>query len=618
MCVGRPWRTSASTCRRGLTIAKSYGILTILRRLLRQVRPYWPHIGGLLLLSLLLSLLTLLVPLPLKIAVDSAIGSHPLPGFLGALPAAVVRSDVAVLILAAFLVMMVALFIGLVELASSVLQTYTGEKLVLSFRAQLLRHAQRLSLLYHDSRGTTDSAYRIQYDAPSLKWIVADSLPMLTTTVITLFGMLYVTFRIDWQLALVALAVSPFLFLSAWTYGRRLRARWREIYQLDSSALSVVQEALAAIRVVQAFGRETRERERFVRRSGESVRTRIRVTFIEGGFALLVGLTTAAGTAAVLFVGVRNVQAGALTLGDLLLVMGYLAQLYTLLNQLSKSNTALQSSLASAERAFSLLDEAPDVVERPDARPLEHASGAVTFGDVSFAYRENHPVLRNVSFEVDPGTRVGISGTTGAGKTTLMSLLIRFYDPTAGQVLLDGVDLRDFRIADLRNQFAIVLQEPVLFSTSIAENIAYARPGASEEEIVEAAKAANAHEFIMSLPRGYENEVGERGVSLSGGERQRIALARAFLKDAPILILDEPTSSVDTQTEAAIMEAMERLMSGRTTFMIAHRLATLANCDARLEVEDGRVVNFEQQRTAISGVGKNVAESLHESREVRE
>jgi len=213
---------------------------------------------------------------------------------------------------------------------------------------------------------------------------------------------------------------------------------------------------------------------------------------------------------------------------------------------------------------------------------------------------------------------VGISGTTGAGKTTLMSLLIRFYDPTAGQVLLDGVDLRDYRIADLRNQFAFVLQEPVLFSTSIAENIAYARPGTGKEEIVEAAKAANAHEFIIGLPHGYESLVGERGVSLSGGERQRIALARAFLKDAPILILDEPTSSVDTHTEVAIMEAMERLMRGRTTFMIAHRQGTLANCDARLEVEDGRVVRFEQQRTAISGVGKNVAESLHKSREVRE
>jgi ATP-binding cassette, subfamily B, bacterial len=597
-----------------VTITKSHDTLTLLQRLLRQVRPYWPHIGGLLLLSLLLSLLTLLVPLPLKIAVDSAIGSHPLPGFLDALPAAVARSDVAVLILAAFLVMMVALFLGLVELASSVLKTYTGEKLVLSFRAQLFRHAQRLSLMYHDSRGTTDSAYRIQYDAPSLKWIVAGSLPSLATAVVTLLGMVYVTFRIDWQLGLVALAVSPFLFLSAWAYGRRLRNRWREIYQLDSSALSVVQEALAAIRVVQAFGRETSEGERFFRRSGESMRTRIRVTFIEGGFALLVGLTTAAGTAAVLFVGVRNVQAGALTLGDLLLVMSYLAQLYALLKQLSKSTTGLQSSLASAERAFSLLDEEPDVVERREARPLERASGAVTFDEVSFAYRENHPVLRNVSFEVDPGTRVGISGTTGAGKTTLMSLLIRFYDPSAGQVLLDGVDLRDYRIADLRNQFAIVLQEPVLFSTSIAENIAYARHGAKEEEIVEAAKAANAHEFIVGLPHGYESRVGERGASLSGGERQRVALARAFLKDAPILILDEPTSSVDTKTEAAIMEAMERLMRERTTFMIAHRLGTLANCDVRLQIEGGRVVNFEQ-RVMGAGAGGNAARSLHRSEE---
>jgi ATP-binding cassette, subfamily B, bacterial len=606
----RPWCTSATTYGRVVTVAKTYDILALLRRLFRQARPYWPHIGGLLLLSLLLSLLTLLVPLPLKIAVDSAIGSHPLPGFLDALvPANVARSRVGVLVLAVFLVVTVALLLGLTDLASSVLQTYTGEKLVLSFRAQLFRHAQRLSLLYHDSRGTTDSAYRIQYDAPSLQWIVTDSLPSLATTGITLAGMVYVTFRIDWQLGLVALAVSPFLFLSAWAYGRRLRHRWREIYQLDSSALSVVQEALAAIRVVQAFGRETHEGERFVHRSGESMQTRIRVAFIEGGFALLVGLTTAAGTAAVLFVGVRNVRSGALTLGELLLVMGYLASLYALLNQLSKANTTLQSSLASAERAFALLDEAPDVVERPEARPLERASGAVTFNDVSFAYRENHAVLRNVSFEVNPGTRVGISGRTGAGKTTVMSLLTRFYDPTAGQILLDGDDLRDYRIADLRNQFAIVLQEPMLFSTSIAENIAYARPGASEEEIVEAAKAANAHEFIMGFPRGYENRVGERGMSLSGGERQRIALARAFLKDAPILILDEPTSSVDTKTEAAIMEAMERLMRGRTTFMIAHRLGTLANCDVRLEIKEGRVVRLEQQRIPTASTSKNMAEA---------
>ena len=242
----------------------------------------------------------------------------------------------------------------------------------------------------------------------------------------------------------------------------------------------------------------------------------------------------------------------------------------------------------------------------------------MTFTDVSFAYRESHPVLRSVSLEVDPGTRVGISGRTGAGKTTLMSLLTRFYDPTAGQVLLDGVDLRDYRIADLRNQFAIVLQEPVLFSTSVAENIAYARPGASEEEIVKAAKAANAHEFIVGLPRGYESRVGERGMSLSGGERQRIALARAFLKDAPILILDEPTSSVDTETEAAIMEAMERLMRGRTTFMIAHRLGTLANCDARLQIEDGCVVRLEQRLIPGASTSKNMAEVLPRSQGTHE
>jgi ATP-binding cassette, subfamily B, bacterial len=584
--------------------------LTLLRRLVRQARPSLPHIVVLLLLGLLSTPLALLTPLPLKIAVDSVIGSRPLPGFLDALlPAAAVGSSTAILILAAGLIVAVTLLSELVDLASSLLSAYTGEKLVLDLRARLFRHAQRLSLMYHDSRGTTDTAYRIQYDASSIRWIMTDVLPSLVTAVVMLGGMAYVTFRIDWRLALVALAVSPFLALSGWVYGQRLRRRWGKVYELDSSALSVVEEVLASIRVVQAFGQEAREGERFVYRSSESLRTRVHVAFIEGGFSLVVGLITAAGTAAVLFVGVRAVLSGAFTLGDLLLVMGYLGLLYGPLNEISNSKATLQGALASAERAFSLLDKVPDVVERPDALPLVRASGTVVFRDVSFAYREDHRVLHDVSFEVYPGTRLGISGKTGAGKTTLMSLLTRFYDPTVGQVLLDGVDLRDYKLADLRNQFAIVLQEPVLFSTSIAENIAYARPEASKEEIVEAAKAANAHEFVVGLPRGYETEVGERGMSLSGGERQRIALARAFLKDAPILILDEPTSSVDTNTEAAIMEAMERLMRGRTTFMIAHRLSTLANCDARLQIEDGRVVKFDR-RVLTAGVGESTAGSL--------
>jgi ATP-binding cassette subfamily B protein len=381
-------------------------------------------------------------------------------------------------------------------------------------------------------------------------------------------------------------------------YGRRLRRRSREVRKLESATLAVVQEVLAAVRVVKAFGQEDRERDRFVRQSEEGTRARLRVTLASGVLGLLVGLTIAGGTAAVLFLGVRHVQAGILTLGELLLVMAYLAQLYGPMETVSKKVADLQASLVGAERAFALLDEAPDVRERPDARPLARAEGAVTFRDVSFAYPDNPPVLHHVSFTVEPGTRVGIEGTTGAGKTTLVSLLTRFYDPTAGQILLDGVDLRDYRLADLRHQFAIVLQDAVLFSATVADNIAYARPDATDAEIIAAAKAANAHDFISRLPQGYETLVGERGMRLSGGERQRLALARAFLKDAPLLILDEPTSSVDSRTEGLIMDALERLMRGRTTFIIAHRLSTLASCDVRLRVEHGRLGGRERPRAA--------------------
>jgi ATP-binding cassette, subfamily B, bacterial len=287
------------------------------------------------------------------------------------------------------------------------------------------------------------------------------------------------------------------------------------------------------------------------------------------------------------------VRSGVITLGQLLMVLSYLAQLYDPLKTISRKAASLQSYLASAERVFALLDEPPDVPERPHARPLGYASGAVTFRSVSFAYEPGRPVLRDVSFEVPPGARVAIVGTTGAGKTTLVSLLTRFYDPSSGAILLDGVDLRDYRVGDLRNQFAIVLQEPVLFSTSIGENIGYGRPGASEIDVVQAAKAAGAHDFIAALPQGYATPVGERGLQLSGGERQRVALARAFLKDAPLLVLDEPTSSVDVTTEAAILEAMARLMRGRTAFLITHRASALVGCDVRLHLEQGRLVRGE-------------------------
>ena len=568
----------------------SHPDFALYHRLLKQVRPYRRHIAATLLLSLFSSPLVLLTPLPLKIAVDSVIGSHAVPGFLDALfPAFVTGSDTALLILAAALFVAVALLTQFQGLGVSLLGKYTGERLALGFRAQLFRHVQRLSLSYHDSKGTADSAYRIHYDAPAIQYVAVDTVIPILAAAFTLTSMFYVTARISWQLALVVLAVSPALFLVSRAYGRRLRSQWHDVKELESSALSVVQEALSAARLVKAFGQEDREEERFVRRAGEGARERVRLALIEGGFRLMVGLTMSAGTAAVLFIGARQVQSGALTLGDLLLVMGYLSQLYRPVETMRKKVADLGSSLASAERAFRLLDEAPDVPERADARPLTRAQGAVAFRDVSFAYDADYPVLMNISFEVAPGTSVGIAGATGAGKTTIVSLLSRFYDPTGGHILVDGVDLRDCKLADLRNQFAIVPQEPVLFSTSIAENIAYARPGASHGDIVASAKAADAHEFIVNLPQGYEAPVGERGMRLSGGERQRISLARAFLKDAPILILDEPTSSVDMRTEATIMEAMERLMVGRTTFMIAHRLSTLEKCQKLMVIEGGRL-----------------------------
>jgi ATP-binding cassette subfamily B protein len=535
--------------------------------------------------------LALLQPLPIKIAVDSVLGDHPLPRFVGALvPDPLAASREGRLAVAVVLLVGTALLLRLQVLGTWLLTTWTSQRMVLDFRARLFRRAQRVSLAYHDTRGTTDSSYRILYDAPSIQHLAIDGVLPFLTSAVSFGAMLLVMALLSLELAGVALAIAPVLFLATHHYGRRLRQRWRSVKKLESASLSVVQEALSAVRVVKAFGREEREESRFEEVSNRGIRENLAVARAESVFGIVIGLTLAVGTASVLWIGVRRVEARALTVGDLLLVMAYVAQMYEPLRTMSKKLAGLQGSLASAERAFELLDEAKEVPEKPDARSLPSARGAIRFERVSFTYDGRKPALADLSFEVEAGARVGIAGRTGAGKTTLVSLLMRFYDVTSGRILLDGVDLRDIRLRDLRNQFAIVLQEPVLFSASIAENIAYARPEAGADEIVAAARAANAHDFIAGLPDGYATLVGERGMKLSGGERQRISLARAFLKDAPILVLDEPTSAVDTRTERGILEAMERLMAGRTTFIIAHRLGTLTGCDVRLELEQGRLV----------------------------
>jgi ATP-binding cassette subfamily B protein len=581
--------------------SRLYRDVAIYRRLLREGRPQRRLLVVTFVVWLLATPLTLLTPVPLAIAVNSAVGHHPLPGALRwMLPGGLARSQTAVLIFAALMMVVVVVLVEAQLMVASVLSTYTGEQMTLGLRGKLFAHAERLSLTYHDTRGTADSAYRMQMDAPAIQYVLVDGAIPAIAALITIGSMLYVTLRIDWQLGLVALGITPVLIFVLKVSRARFRRQSHEIKELESSALRVSQEVLTTLRVVKAFGQEHREHERFVLRSGEGARARIHNAFTQGVFGVVVGLIMALGSATVLYVGVRHVEARIITLGSLLVVMGYLTQLYDPLRTVSRKIATLQLRLASAERAFSLLDETPEVIEKPKARPLERARGHISFRGVNFAYDSERPILRDLSFDVPPATRVGIAGATGAGKTTLLNLLLRFYDPLSGQILLDRVDLCDYRIADLRRQFAIVLQEPVLFSTTIGENISYGRPAASSEELVAAAEAANVHDFISALPDGYETVVGERGMSVSGGERQRISIARAFLKDAPILLLDEPTSSVDTQTEAGILEAMERLMQGRTVFMIAHRTSTLQNCDLRLELREGRLVAVTENRNAIA------------------
>jgi len=565
-----------------------------------QARRYWLHIAAFFVVSLLSTPLTLLMPVPLRLVVDSVLGSRPLPSVIAAIVPRAMSTGGKLLAAAAILNVAVVLLVYLQSLTTWLLQTYVGERVSLDFKARLFRHIQRLSLSFHDARGTADSIYSIQYDALSIRHIAVSGVIPFVSSGVLLTGMIWVMGTIDWTLAVIALAVAPVLYALTGFSRRLVREEWSKVKEMESSAMSVVHEVLNAMRVVKAFGAEDFEQKRFLSHSDRTVRGQLRLALFEGGFDVFVGLTIASGAAAVLVIGAMHVQRGGLTVGQLLMVMTYVAQLYAPLETIGKTVTQLQSSFASAHRAFSLLDEAPDVHDRPDAWPLPRAAGHLTFQNVSFSYDGARPVLQGISFDAPPCTRVGLIGGSGSGKTTLLKLLTRFYDPTEGRILLDGIDLRNYRLRDLRRQFAIVLQEPVLFSTSIAENIAYARPDARELEIVAAAKAAHAHEFITKFPDGYGTTVGERGAELSGGERQRVSIARAFLKRAPILILDEPTSSVDDNTEALILAAMEDLMRGRTTFIVTHRPSLLRHCDVILHLEQGRLVKAAQNEAVAA------------------
>ena len=566
----------------------------IYRRLMLEARPQWPMIGALLLLYLSAIPLKLLSPLPIKIGIDSVIEGKPLPGLVESItPGAAVGDPASLLVMAAVMLLIITLLQYTHAMGVWLLHTWVGQKLLIAFRAKLFRHLQRLSLRYHAKKGSGDSVYRVLQDAPSIQWIAIDGLVPFLTDLAMIFSMIAVIAMLDLSLALVAVSVAPVLFFLARRSSRKLRDEWNKAKKVEARALNVVQETIGALQVVKAFGREGTHLDQFVDASVEGSRKQMRVAWLKGSFDVAVGMTIGLGSAATLYLGVRHVQDGSLTIGNLWVIITYLAMLFGPMERISKKVADLQASVAGAQRAFELLDEAPDVAENPHAKPMPRARGEVTLEGVGFEYTAGVPVLSGVDLKITPGERIGIVGQTGAGKTTFVGLLMRFFDATEGRVLIDGQDVRDVKVADLRNQFAMVLQEPVLFSTTIYENIAYARPDAERDQVIEAAKAAHAHDFISEMTNGYDTTVGERGLFLSGGERQRIALARAFLKDAPILILDEPTSAVDNDTESLIMDAVERLMEGRTTLMIAHRTRTLTRCRRILRVGEGKIVESE-------------------------
>lgn len=525
----------------------------------------------------------------MQVMVDNVLGDKPLSPTMEAIFGKV--SDHRYLLMVS--VVIAGLAITLAGDLFGILESYVNTKLELSmardFRSDLFLHAQRLSLAFHDHRRSGMLIYAVNFQADAVPGVVM-VVPELAQSAITLVGMFWITYQMDHTLALVSLVVVPFLYYSVGFYVKHIQNRLMDVKMREGETLSIIHEAMSMLRVIVAFGRENHEHERFREQSLDAMNARVKLTVRQTFFGLAVGMITSIGTALVLGFGAYHALEGKLTVGQLLVVLAYVAAIYAPLEAISHTVGSLQDQLADLRIAFQLLDTPLDIKDAPDAVECGKSSGHLRFENIDFSYAERPGTLKNISFEALAGSVVALVGPTGAGKTTLMSLIPRFYDASAGRVLLDGRDIRSLKLKSLRDQVSIVLQEPLLFSTTIADNIRYGRLDATEEEIMAAAQSANAHDFIMALPDKYHTQIGERGAQLSGGERQRIAVARAFLKDAPILILDEPTSSIDAKTESVILDALDRLMAGRTTFIVAHRLSTIRNAEKILVINHGELV----------------------------
>jgi subfamily B ATP-binding cassette protein MsbA len=558
------------------------------RSIVDFLRPHWKALALALLAVVGEAGTDLLQPWPLKIVLDYLLQSKKPPTWMAVPLRWIGPNKLAVLNFAVLAVAVIAIVGAISSYLENYLTASVGQSVMHDLRRTLYHHIHRLSLAEHDEKRTGDLIGRVTTDIEAIQSFITTALLGILSSVLTLVGIIGIMLYLNWRFTLISLAIAPVLFVVVYT--RRIKKASRAVRKKESELLSIVQEVFSSIRVVKAFAREDYEERRFERQSLENVETALLGRNIKGTLSPIVDIIVAIGTCLMLGYGARLVLAGQLTPGGLVLFLFYLGMMYKPMRDLSKMTDTVSNAEVGFDRIREVLETDSGMRDQAGARRAGRFKGKIEFDKVSFGYSHDQLILKDMSFAIEPGQVAAFVGPTGGGKTTLISLVARFYDPLSGEVRIDGTNIRTYTMKSLRQQISFVLQETLLFRASVWENIAYGRPEASREEIIRAAKLANAHEFIEEMPEGYDTMVGERGVTLSGGQRQRIAIARAVIRDTPILILDEPTSGLDAASEQAVFEALDRLMKDKTSIVIAHHLATIRRADIIFVVKDNTLV----------------------------
>lgn len=552
--------------------------------------PHWPALSLAFIAVVGESLTDLLEPWPLKIVFDYVFGTKHMPEWLAGVVSWIGTDKASILNFAVLAVIVIAIFGALSSYFEKYLTTSVGQWVMHDLRRVLYSHIQKLSLSYHDQKRTGDLISRVTSDIDAVQNLISNVLLGILVNILTLVGMVLVMFYLNWAFTLIALMVAPGLFLVVYYFTHRIKKASRAMRKQEGEVVSVLEEVLSSIRVVKAFAREDYEQARFEQESRESVKAALQARNVKAKLPPIVEIIVACGTCLVLWYGARLVLSGGLTSGELLVFLLYLGKMYKPMRELSKMTDTISKASIGWERIREVLENEMQVRDMPGARQAPRFKGKIEFDHVSFSYNEAQPILKDLSLKIESGQLAALVGPTGAGKTTIVSLLPRFYDATSGAIRIDGQDVRNFKQKSLREQISFVLQESLLFRAPVWQNIAYGKPEATREEVIRAAKLANADEFIEKMADGYDTMIGERGVTLSGGQRQRITIARAVIRNSPILVLDEPSAGLDAESEKLVFDALGRLMEGRTSIVIAHRLATVLRADVIFVIEGGQVV----------------------------